>query len=264
MNMKKLTIPLNRVLLLIVIFKIKLLVAQLDSQFIKHLADEKLKSEHFHYLQQNKTDSLYSSELCKYHLHYQEDSMFLSLLSENKHVLLKDTLFTRFSTLYFLNHSKSQLWFDLKKNNRTKIELEIEQIYNSSIRPLQYKSTEFPLLLQKSFSEYQRISHKKPIVSAALSTCVPGLGKLYIGNKKSFLNTFVFMSLMGVQTAESYRKLGYKHPLTLINTSFFLGYYASNIVGSFYQTKQKKKELKIQYLIHAENYYRNWYSINLY
>ena len=84
---------------------------------------------------------------------------------------------------------------------------------------------------------------------------IPGLGKLYTGKPRSALMTFVLNCGYAVQTIESSRKLGNRHPLTVINVAAFGIFYLSNIYGSFTSVKDLKKEYKKQFIHDATEYY---------
>ena len=249
------------------IFFANTLFAQLDLPFISHLGKSNLEREHLSYLKSlNETDSV-SCQFAKYYLQYPDDSLFFIYFKKSSTHFLADSNAVNFASIQFTQHSKSSFWFDTclsQKAEVPRITKQLATIQNSIDQPKGFDFNILPEKLQVDFQKYQKIAAKKPIVAMAFSALVPGLGKLYIGSKKSFVMTLFTMSFLGLQTYESYHVKGFKHPLTVINLGFFTTYYVVNLVGSYRETKLKKKEIKTQYLINATNYYRYKYRPSLY
>lgn len=263
-RMKKLLFLLNKQIVLFLFCSFLLPAkAQLDTSFIQHLNRENLVQEQMQYLLNHPTDSIFQTEWTKFQLQRGSDSDFLVAYQQAYVNGIQHPKIQQIASIRFLTADNASNWFQTYTSTDF-LTREIQRVYFASLVPNAFQTHEIPLGLQPQFTDLQRIHSKKPWIASTLSGVVPGLGKLYIGNRKSFVNTLLFMSVMGFQTVESYRRVGIKHPVTLINAGFFATYYLSNIVGSFQQTKAKKKEFTRQFLIDAQQYYRFQYSLELY
>lgn len=242
--------------------------AQIDQQFVAHLSKNQLQSEHLAYLDENAANQEdFHYYFAKYHLQYGNDSLFFSHFKLSNSLFFADSNAVNFASVHFLQGKKSTYWFDSCLSMtpfRYRETRELLHVYQSVNTPKTFDPQYLPANLQYDFSLYKKASAKNPFVSSALSAVVPGLGKLYIGNRRSFSITLLSLTILGLQSYESYRSLGIKNPLTVINLGFFATYYAVNIFGSFRETKQKTKEFKNQYLINATTYYRYKYHNGLY
>lgn len=257
----------NYILVLLILYLHGNIFAQFDNQFVSHLSKHELQREHLTYLQTFKESDSISFHLAKYYLQYPDDSLFFNYFQKSTTHFQSDTNALNLASIYFVNSPKSKLWFDTCLNQSLvvpNISKQLMNVQNSIDHPKEFNFQLLPEKLQVDFQKYQKISAKKPIVAMSLSALVPGLGKLYIGSKKSFTVTLLSMTVLGLQSYESYRSKGISHPLTLINLGFFTTYYAVNLFGSYRETKLKRKELKTQYLINASDYYRYKYRPSLY
>lgn len=256
----------NQLITLVVLFITFSSFGQIDSAFVEHLSREQLKIEHWTYLNsfETKNDST-NYYISKYHLQYGEDSSFLSSLSRSQSLILSDRLVVDYANHYFLpkDNSFSDQWFNTiqAKPNAT---TEIPFIYYSAYNSNEVDINLIPENLKRDFLRLQRADRKSPLLAATFSTIVPGTGKLYIGSARSFLITFVSLSILGLQTWESYSRFGVKHPLTIINGGLFSLYYVTNIFGSYRETKTKKNNRRKQYLIDASNHYHTTSTTRLY
>ncbi|HWY33422.1 MAG TPA: hypothetical protein VNX68_02175, partial [Nitrosopumilaceae archaeon] len=105
----------------------------------------------------------------------------------------------------------------------------IHYTYLAGLDPRQADGALLPGKLFDDFSSYKKSYSKKPLVAGVLSMLVPGLGKLYIGKRKSFLNTLVINTVYGVQSYESIRKFGISNTFSLLNVGIFSVFYVANI-----------------------------------
>jgi hypothetical protein len=247
----------------VIVFVVNNLFAQIDLPFVSHLGKSNLEREHLCYLKSlNETDSV-CYQFAKYYLQYPDDSLFFIYFKKSSDQFLIDSNAVNFASIQFTQNSKSS--FCLKqKAEIPRITQQLSIIQSSIINPKEFDFNLLPEKLQVDFQKYQKISAKKPIVALSLSAVIPGLGKLYIGSKKSFALTLLSMTVLGLQSYESYHSKGIAHPLTIVNLGFFTTYYAVNLLGSYRETKLKKKEIKTQYLINATNYYHYKYRPSLY
>lgn len=241
--------------------------AQLDAGFIAHLSRNNLQREHLAYLSHSRQSDSLSYHFAKYYLQYPDDSLFFAYFSQSTHLFYADSSALSFAGIHFLDSPRRALWFDTmlpKLPATSRATSDAAYIHRSVLEPWNVDPENLPGRLQQDFLHYQKATAKKPAVSLALSALVPGLGKLYIGNRRSFGLTLLSMTVLGLQSYESYRKVGIQHPLTIINLGFFTTYYVVNLFGSYRETKQKAKEYKTQYLIDAATYYRYKYHPVLY
>jgi hypothetical protein len=228
----------------------------MDMKFLNHLSDNDLKQEHYTYLNKLKTtpDSI-DYAWAKFHLKYQNDSLFLNTFKRGGSLFLMDSLAIEEASAYFLTKPKSlaDKWFhdvlvDQSKAGR------LAYLYYSAYFPQTIEIQDIPDHLQVDFFRLQKAHSKSPLLSASLSAIIPGAGKLYIGNKRSFAITLMSVSFMGLQTLESYTRLGVKHPLTILNAGFFTMFYVTNVLGSYRATRVKENEIRQYYLNRAASY----------
>lgn len=232
-------------------------IGQVNTQFVEHLSANSLKIEHWTYLNsfQHRSDSV-NYFLSKYYLQYNSDSSFLATLNNCETIFMSDPKAVHFANQHFLGlaNNYSDQWFkrfSVKSSELTGIPL----IHYAAYHPNLIDITTISPNLQNDFLRLQRADRKHPFLAAGMSAIIPGSGKLYIGSPRSFLITFVSLSILGLQTWESYSKLGVRHPLTLLNGGLFSLYYVTNIFGSFRETKVKKQNRRKQFLLNATNHY---------
>jgi uncharacterized protein len=79
---------------------------------------------------------------------------------------------------------------------------------------------------------------KSPALAGVLSI-IPGLGKIYCGKTKDGIYSFVFISVLGYLTYDTYTKGAYSS--SLIWGSSFVTFYLGNIYGSVDAAKNEKK-----------------------
>lgn len=92
----------------------------------------------------------------------------------------------------------------------------------------------------------KKIKRKSAFVAGALSTIIPGLGKVYVGNNAQGLASFLTCGLMGAITAENYIHLGIKHPQTIFFAGMFTLFYVGNIWGSAVSVQVVKIEKQFE------------------
>lgn len=73
---------------------------------------------------------------------------------------------------------------------------------------------------------------KSPLLAGAMSALIPGSGKIYAGDLRSGVSTFLVVGALGLMAAESWHKLGGKDWRTITLTSIFGLFYTANIYGS--------------------------------
>lgn len=232
--------------------------AQVDTAFVRHLENNKLQEDFQHYISTVKTtkDTLHYLQV-RYNLQYPNDSLLLKNYMAAKPLLLGDASCLRKLGLRFLQTEDEGLthqWFG-----------QLDTIFKSDELFLAYAATQAPSNavqykvpedLNYSFRRFQKADKKSATGAALLSTVLPGAGKLYAGKTQSGLITFLSCSGFALQWLESSRRLGYAHPLSIVNAVFFTGFYSANIYGAFAAVKEAKRETKQQFLYEVGQYYR--------
>lgn len=92
--------------------------------------------------------------------------------------------------------------------------------------------------------------HKKRsvLLGGVLSAVVPGLGKVYAGNKGQGLSAFLTCATFGAIAAENIARSGFKSPQSVIFSSLFGFFYLGNIYGSMLSVKLEKQHFeKVHY-----------------
>jgi hypothetical protein len=106
------------------------------------------------------------------------------------------------------------------------------------------KAEELNLL---SYANINRnLKRRSPFVAGALSTLVPGLGKVYAGNNGQAIASFLSVAFLGGITAENYIKQGIKHPQTIIFGVLTSIFYIGNIWGSAIGVQLVKNEKNLE------------------
>lgn len=107
-------------------------------------------------------------------------------------------------------------------------------------------------------SEYQRYltyKHRKPAVAGILSTAVPGLGKIYSGQKQQFWPVFITNLVLAAAAAESARS-GFTSPRFIITTSVFSVFYGGNIWGAIRLAQKSNHNAKNTCTDYIYHHYR--------
>ncbi|MGJ8661284.1 MAG: hypothetical protein ACSHXL_04545 [Bacteroidota bacterium] len=238
---------------------------QIEEDVLKHFVQNKLENEHITYLKTSKLseDSLHFY-LAKFYLNSKNWTEFYEEYKMGEQVIVHDTNLLEIATVQILGLKDSirNVWFE-EVVGKYKYLSFYDSLY-SFVCSNEVAFLELPESLQRSYLKYKKAKRKSPILAASLSTIIPGLGGVYLGNYRTGLFSLFTMSIFGFQTIESYKIKGPEHILTIANAGFFTGYYVANIVGSFRDAKQKKIEYRNQFLIDASTYYRSHIGRSLY
>ena len=246
------------------------LFSQFDLNFINYLSENHLKNEHFTYLNKQKREDNVDSAAylkAKFYLQYTDDSLFFDSFIESITICKSDTFLMNYASVYFLKSTNGnrEKWFNSVDFKTTGVISKLcDSIYLSTNIPAKSKVEFLPEELKVDYLNYCNYFKKSPLLAASLSTLIPGLGQLYIGNFKSFMTRITTQSLFAFQLIESNKKLGLYHPISILNASFYSVFYFVNIVGTYRDTKEKKEEFKNQFLINASNYLSNRIDFPLY
>lgn len=240
--------------------------SQIDIPFIQHLSRLNLKHEHNEYLKiwtsNSDSSALFNA---KFYIQYNEIDLFLKTVPTCVQLIKEDTNFLNYVHLLFLKDltPNRERWFAFLNENQFD-QSPIVEIYKSTESPSIEDTLFIPNELKKDFQTYVKAYKKKPWISASLSTLIPGLGELYIGNFQTFVTKFLSLSLFGIQSVESILILGAVQPLPVLNIGIFALFYGANIVGSFRDTNTKKQDFKNQFLLHAADYYNGITKSSIY
>lgn len=234
---------------------------QTKSDLLNHLFKNKLFREYEYVLKYDTVginqDSLAYFKILN-HLNLKQNSEIIKNFEFANKLIVSDTNFYLKLNMHFLqlNDSIKRVWF----NNKLKhLEDTVsKQFKNLAKILLNEKSVDTILIateLRKNYKEYIKYRSKKPIISALYSAIIPGLGKLYNGRKYSFRNVFSAHILLGSKFVESVYVLGIYNPYTFITFGFLSTYYLANIVGSYFDLKEVKKEKQLEFIFNVQNYY---------
>lgn len=250
-----------RLLFFIVSFCFNLNVfSQIDLGFIRHLSENNLKKEHWTYINEvNCAKDSTEYHKAKFYLQYHQDSLFLESFKRSSNLFLNDSFAVNYACVYFIKNltiSREDWFLNFKRIDSVKaVTNNFYQLYQICESPSVSDTNSIPQVLQKDFLLYVKAYSKKPIVAACLSAIIPGLGELYIGNFRAFISKLISQSIFGFQIVEVVKKVGILHPLSILNSGFFMTFYGVNIIGSYRDTKLKMKDTKNQYLINVSNHY---------
>jgi TM2 domain-containing membrane protein YozV len=105
-----------------------------------------------------------------------------------------------------------------------------------------FDSVYFPISIEQKdlIKRRKELSEKKkkyPVIAGALSTIIPGTGKIYAGMTGQGIAAFVMVGMLGGITAETYIRSGPKNPQFIIMGSLFTVFYIGNIYGSVFSVK---------------------------
>lgn len=238
------------------------LSAQINKEFINHLSVQKLPAEHFCYLN-SLSVSANQDSLCfyksKYYLQYFDDSLFRANVFLCPTLFFADTCMINYANWRYIKEKGKTRdeWFGWMKANESKyfFHKNLNRYYEAGLNPQTFNSSYLPPELKNSFVKYRRIDNRSPYAAAGLSILVPGLGKLYGGRKRSFVNTLFMHSMYGFQTYESVAKLGFTHPYSVFSLGLLSVFYVANIYSSYHDLKEYKIMLKNQFYEDVANYY---------
>ena len=133
-------------------------------------------------------------------------------------------------------------------------------------------------MLSAKWEEVQRNAHKislsglypftrdtpgdkyiSPFLATALSTIIPGTGKIYAKRWKDGLSSFLFVGLTGFQSYRGFNKSGIKSTYGWIMGGLSFGFYLGNVYGSYKAADNYNNTLNEKYLDQVVNYYIDHY-----
>jgi hypothetical protein len=239
---------------------------QIEMKFVQYLSQSGLKQEHLQYINEvNSTPDSIAFLKAKYYLQYQQDSLFLATFPMCISLFVEDTNAYNYTNWYFLKDfsSNRDKWFSYIDTYHLPDNL-FSNYYALTNNPLDSANIQIPADLKDDFLSYKKAFRKSPWLAATLSTVIPGLGELYIGNFQTSLTKLMSLSVFGLQSAESIALFGLLHPLPVINVGLFSLFYGANIIGSYLDTKRKKRNLKNQFLLHVSKHFNDYSLSSIY
>ena len=108
----------------------------------------------------------------------------------------------------------------------------------------QYALTESERALQGIYNERYYGRSKSPVLAAAASAVVPGLGKVYAGELGEGVASFLTVGSLAAITAENWVKYGVKNWKTILFGAIGAVFYIGNIYGSYVSVSIHNDELK--------------------
>ena len=108
----------------------------------------------------------------------------------------------------------------------------------------QYALTESERALQGIYNERYYGRSKSPVLAAAASAVVPGLGKVYAGELGEGVASFLAVGSLAAITAENWAKYGIKNWKTILFGAVGAIVYIGNIYGSYVSVSIHNDELK--------------------
>lgn len=105
--------------------------------------------------------------------------------------------------------------------------------------------SEYGALLEKA----QQFRPKKPWVAGALSTVIPGLGKVYARDRKDGIISFIFIGSLAYQAYRAFNRRGSDSVAGWIFTGAGIGFHLGNIYGSVKSARQYNQR-QLQQLNH--------------
>jgi len=252
----------------IITFSASSVCGQINEDFVKHLSTQKLKGEHFAYLNRYpNTEESISYLWSKYYLQYFDEALFLENYQKSKRYLLTDTIAFTLANILFLTSKDSlqRVWYSSFTTDEVNVaNRNVLSMYKASLEPNGTEAIMLPEEIRPIFGKYLKSHSKKPFLAGLFSTALPGAGKLYSGRARTSLVTLLAHASYGASSYESIDKLGIKHPFSLFSLSFLGVFYLANIYGSARSVKAIREELRMQLLIDASDYYKFNYPNGLY
>ena len=108
----------------------------------------------------------------------------------------------------------------------------------------QYALAESERALQGIYNERYFGRSKSPVLAAAASAVVPGLGKVYAGELGEGVASFLTVGSLAAITAENWVKYGVKNWKTILFGAVGAVFYIGNIYGSYVSVSIHNDELK--------------------
>ena len=107
----------------------------------------------------------------------------------------------------------------------------------------QYALTDSERQLQGVFNDRFYGRHKSPLLAAAASAVIPGLGKVYAGEFAEGISSFLTVGSLAAITAENWSRNGFTNWKTLLFGTVGAIFYIGNIYGSYVSVSIHENDL---------------------
>lgn len=104
--------------------------------------------------------------------------------------------------------------------------------------------TESEEKLSDIYNDRYHTKGKDPLIAAAASAVVPGLGKVYAGELGEGISSFLVVGSMAAITAENWSKHGFTNWKTLLFGTLTAAFYIGNIYGSYVTVSIHNNDIK--------------------
>lgn len=161
-------------------------------------------------------------------------------------VLIKSKAFAR--TRNFLRQNpmigkETQLFFESSSYLlNTEWEATLASLQDSSVNALKFKS-QYQTIAEKALAE----NRKSPGLSLAMSTVVPGLGKVYSGRWKQGIFSLLFVGGTAWQSYRGFEEKGAESAFGWIYGTLSFGFYLGNLYGSHRAAKNYNSDVENRY-----------------
>ena len=108
----------------------------------------------------------------------------------------------------------------------------------------QYALTDSEKQLQGIFNDRYNGRSKSPVLAAAASAVIPGLGKVYAGELAEGISSFLTVGSLAAITAENWSRNGFTNWKTLLFGTLGAVFYIGNIYGSYVSVSIHQNDLR--------------------
>lgn len=187
------------------------------------------------FLNVSKHSALYKSAL----FFASSDYIFLNKVTKAKEILdripLDDSIASQACNLQFAGLSLLVRDYDAY------------QRYSLNFGNAHYSLADEEIMLDDCYHSMKSHNNKSMFLAGALSTLLPGLGKIYAGKPGEGISSFLFISFLAAITAENYIKAGPVNFKTIGFGSLCTIFYIGNIFGSVASIKVAREEFYKKY-----------------
>jgi hypothetical protein len=230
-----------------------------ESDFLRHLRIQKLYRERIFVLHHLSTQSP-ETDIEKgwtYHVSGKLDSALFYYNQVPPDSIAAGGFHANYLSLLFKSNALAKLQMEQRHPMFRTDEVAIKKIdLAMDLMQLKYSSNEkLPDEIAINYKKYRTIEKKSAFLAGTYSICIPGLGKLYYGQKHQAWNMFFANAALGLQAYESYHKAGIRSPRFIIFGGLFSIFYLSNIYGTITGLKKTKRDHKLQLHHEIIDYY---------
>jgi hypothetical protein len=107
------------------------------------------------------------------------------------------------------------------------------------------QDTQYSMLLQRTVN----LPHRNPALAATMSALVPGSGKVYCGEWKDAIISFLFVTFSAYESAHAFKTAGAGSIMGYIYGGMAIGFYGGGVYGSYksanrFNTRQNEEILE--------------------